>query len=144
MAQHSQITTQIDPFMTPPANAKVHEFPTSSFWFDSDGILCSISKPAPPLSLEDTKKTMGDFMRIIGDKKVCMLVDVTHSAESTREVREYAAEEFPKFVKAIAMISKSALGKMLANLFFTLKSQPYPTKMFNDEEEARKWLKQYL
>jgi len=73
-----------------------------------------------------------------------MLVDVTHSMESTRETRDYVAEEFPKYVKALAMVSDSALGKMLANLFFTLKKQPYPAKMFNNEQDAKTWLKQYL
>jgi hypothetical protein len=42
------------------------------------------------------------------------------------------------------MISNSQLGKMLANMFFNMKKQPYPTKMFTDETEAKEWLKQYL
>ncbi len=127
-----------------PQNMKVYDTPTSSFWFDEDGILYSLSKKSPPQSLEETVKLMNDFREIIGSKKICMLIDVTNTTETTREVREYAALEFPKFVKAIAMISGSALGGMLANLFFSLKSQPYPTKMFKDEEEAKQWLKQYL
>jgi len=130
--------------MEPPKNAKVYDWETSTFWFDENGILCSISKKTAPLSLEHTERIVEGFKKIIGDKKVCMLIDVTHSRESSREVRSYAAKELPKFVKAIAMVSHSALGKMLANLFFTLKAQPYPTKMFNDEDKAREWLKQYL
>jgi hypothetical protein len=73
-----------------------------------------------------------------------MLVDVTYTAESSKEIRDYAAHEFPNFVKAIAMVSGSVFGKMLANLFFTLKAQPYPTKMFTNEQDAKEWLKQYL
>ena len=113
-------------------------------WFDEYGILCSVSKKAPPPTLEEVKKSMEDFKELIGGKKVCLLADVTHSTESTKETRDYAAAEFPKLIKAIAMISDSALGKMLANLFFSIKSQPYPTKMFNNEKEAKEWLKQYL
>jgi hypothetical protein len=128
-----------------PKNTEVFETPTSSYWFDEDGILYSISKKVSPLSLEETIKILEDFKQTLPkDKKICMLIDVTHSTESTREVRDYAAVEFPKFVKAIAMVSSSALGKMLANLFFSIKEQPYPTKMFTDEAEAKKWLKQYL
>lgn len=130
--------------MQPPKNAKVIDWETSLLWFDEDGILCSISKKAPKQTLEQVKEQLDKFMKIIGDKKVCLLIDVTNTSESTKEVRDYAAREFPKFVKAIAMISDSALGKMLANLFFTVKSQPYPVKMFNDEKEAKEWLKQYL
>jgi hypothetical protein len=130
--------------MQPPVNAQVYDWETSTFWFDENGILCSISKKSHPLSMEDVERTVEEFKKLIGDKKICMLIDVTNTVESSREVRDYAAAEFPKFVKAIAMVSKSALGKMLANLFFTLKAQPYPTRMFNDEKEAKEWLKQYL
>lgn len=130
--------------MKPPLNAKVYDWPSSTFWFDEDGILCSISKKTAPQTMEEVIKEVEGFKKIIGDKKVCMLADVTNNSESTREVRNYAAVELPKIIKAIAMVSKSALGKMLANLFLSIKSQPYPTKMFNDETEAREWLKQFL
>ncbi|HWY12347.1 MAG TPA: STAS/SEC14 domain-containing protein [Bacteroidia bacterium] len=130
--------------MKPPENAKVYEWDTSTFWFDESGIFCSISKKTPPQSLDEVKKSMEELYKIIGGKKVCMLLDVTYSAESTKETRDYAAVEFPKFVKAIAMLSQSALGKMMANLFFSIKAQPYPVKMFTDENEAKAWLKQYL
>ncbi|MFL5729573.1 MAG: hypothetical protein ACJ75J_08830, partial [Cytophagaceae bacterium] len=104
--------------MTPPANANVIDWPSSILWFDEDGILYSVSKKVPPQSMEEVKKTMEDFYKLLDGKKVCMLVDVTHSQETSRELRDYAAQEFPKFTKAIAMVSESALGKMLANLFF--------------------------
>ena|ERR1043166_7195545 len=127
-----------------PENAQIIDTPTSIYWYDDEGILCSISKKSPPLSLAETKLVLEDFKKQLRTEKVCMLIDVTHTTESSREVRDYAAAEFPKFVKAIAMLSDSALGKMLANLFFSLKSQPYPVKMFNDEKDAKEWLKQYL
>jgi hypothetical protein len=127
-----------------PTNTKVIEWPTSTIWFDENGILCSISKKAPPQTLEEARKTLEDFKKLIGNRKVCMLIDVTDTPESSKELRDYAAAEFPKFVKAMAMLSKSVLGKMLANLFFSVKAQPYPAKMFNTEAEAKEWLKQYL
>lgn len=130
--------------MQPPPNANIIEFPTSTIWFDENGILCSISKKAPPVSLEESKKTLGEFKAFLGGKKVCMLLDTTHSNPSSKEIREFAAAEFPQFTKAIAFISKSPLGKMVANIFFSIKKQPYPVKMFNDEKDAKKWLKQYL
>ena len=128
----------------PPSNVKIYDTPTSVFWFNEDGIVYSITKESPPQALEDSIKNLEFFKKIIGEKKVCLLIDVTYSQETTREIRDYAATEFPKFVKAIALLSKSALGKMLANLFFTIKTQPYPTKMFTEEKEAKEWLMQYL
>lgn len=126
-----------------PDDKEVTEWPASITWFD-DGIFYSIYKKGAVRTIDETRKTIEGFKKIIGDKKVCMLVDVTHSSESSRAIREYAAQELPKFIKAIAMVSDSALGRMLANLFLTLKSQPYPTKMFNNENDAREWLKKQL
>lgn len=134
----------MEPLLSIPTDREVTDGGNSLYWMDADGILCSVSKKAPQPSLDDARKIIETLKARIGDHKVCILVDVTHSTETTRENRDYAAAEFPKFVKAIAMVSRSPLGRMLANLFFTLKSQPYPTKMFNTENEAREWLKQYL
>jgi len=127
-----------------PKNTKVFDFPTSSLWFDENGILCSISKKAPEQTMEESKKWMEEYYKIFGDKKQCMLVDITNATPTNKEARDYAAAELPKVVKAIAMISHSALGRMLTNLFFGLKPPPYPAKMFSNETEAKEWLKSYL
>jgi len=130
--------------MIPPKNARVTEWDTSKLWFDEDGILCAVSKKASVQTLEQARRNMEELKKLVGNKKVCMLADVSNSSESTKAVRDYAAMELPKLIKAIAMISRSALGKMLANLFFSVKAQPYPVRMFNNEDEAKEWLKKYL
>ena len=127
-----------------PKNVKLIETPTSTIWFDETGICCSISKKHPPQSLEESKKSVEEFKKLTNGKKVCMLLDITNSSPSSKEIRDYAAEEMPKLVIAIAMISRSPLGRMVANLFFGLKPPSYPTKMFSNEKEAKEWLKQYL
>jgi len=127
-----------------PDNVKITDWPASTTWFDENGILYSVYKKDKKRSLEETISTIEEFKKQLNGKKVCLLADVTHSGESSREVRDYAAKELPKVIKAIAMVSDSALGKMLANLFLTLKAQPYPTKVFDNETSAKEWLKQYL
>jgi len=107
--------------------------------------LFSISNKTAPQNVEEAKEAMAMLQRYVGEgRKVCMLIDVTNTSETTREMRNFAAEQLPEIAKAIAIVSQSALGKMLANLFFSLKSQPYPVKYFNDETEAQKWLTQYV
>ena len=137
--------TKIGQMMTIPAGAKTIGLPGFTLWFDQEGILCALSNKVPMLRLEEVKEVVALLKGYLGDqKKVCMLLDVTHSSETNREVRDFAAAELPKITKAIAIVSHSALGKMLANLFFSLNSQPYPVRYFTDETEARAWLKQYL
>lgn len=126
-----------------PDNVEIHDFPTTKIW-KKDGIVYAVSNGRGTSSVEEAKKLIADFRDLFGDEKICLLIDVSNTTNTPREVRDYVAEEFPKLLKAIAMLSDSALGKMLANLFFTVKSQPYPSKFFNDEEAARKWLSQYV
>ena len=130
--------------MVPPQNAKVIDFPASVMWFDENGILYSIAKKIPQQTLEEAKYTIEELRKITGGKKVCLLSDSTDSTPVNKEMRDYLAEVIPDIVIAIAVISRSALGKMVANLFFSIKKQPYPVKMFTDETEAKEWLKQYL
>lgn len=127
-----------------PEHARILELPTSTVWLEDSGIVGLIAKRAQPQSVEQARESLKAFLEFVGHKKVCLLIDVTDSTENTREMRTYAAEELPRVAKAIAIVSTSALGKMVANLFFHLKSQPYPAKMFNAEAEARDWLKNYL
>jgi hypothetical protein len=130
--------------MEPPKDAEIIDMPTSTVWIDGDGILYSISKKVPPQTVEESRKTLEDFKKITNGKKFCMLLDVTNSSPTDKETREFAAEELPKIVTALAMISDSPLGRMVANLFFALKPPPYPAKMFANEEDAKAWLLQYL
>ncbi len=130
--------------MVPPKNVDLIDFPTSTMWFDEHGILCSVAKKIPPQTVEEAKKSMELFRKITGGKKICLLSDSTDSPPSNKEMRDYAAEVIPEIAKAVAIISRSAVGMMAANLFFSIKKQPYPVKMFNEEAEAKEWLKQYL
>ena len=130
--------------MVIPENAEVFDLPTTTMWFDENKILCVISKKVPHQTVEEAKKTIVEFKRIIGGQKVCLLSDSTDAAPASKEMRDYAAEVMPEIAKAVAIISRSAVGKMAANLFFSIKRQPYPVKMFTDETEAKDWLKQYL
>jgi hypothetical protein len=130
--------------MQPQPNAEILENPIFTLWIGEDGILCFISKKHPAQTIEDSKRLFADINKISGGQKKCMLMDLTNFHLPTRESREYGAIEIPKMAIAIAFLSRSVLGAMVANIFFKLKRQPYPTKMFVDENEAREWLKNYL
>ncbi|MEO6229711.1 MAG: hypothetical protein ABJB11_01050 [Ferruginibacter sp.] len=110
--------------MVLPGNTKVFEFPTTTMWFDENGILCSIAKKVPPQTVEEAKKALKEFGKITGGKKICLLSDSTNSSPANKEMRDYAAQVVPEIAKAVAIISRSAVGKMAANLFFSIKNNP--------------------
>src|SRR5688572_16222809 len=111
-----------------PANAKLLDMPTSISWKGEDGIIYSLSKKGAHPSLDESKKQIEEFRKHYGEGKFCFLIDITDATPTPKESRDWAAEELPKMVKAMAIISKSALGRMVANLFFGLKPPTYPTR----------------
>lgn len=129
-----------------PTNAKLIEWPTATMWFDEDGILYSIPKSGPqPAGKEETLAQMEELRKLLGYKKACMII-VTDSMEPPpkREDRDWIAKELDSVVKAMGIISTSPFSRMVANLFFGLKPPTYPVKFFGNQEDARKWIQQYL
>lgn len=129
--------------MNAPDNTKIFEGELAIFWFDENDILCAYAKNTPR-SLEKQKQNYAFIREITGNKKVCLLSDITSASPQDKKTRDYSAGELPNVFKAMALISKSPLGKFIANMFVALKNQPIPIKMFATEEEAKEWLKQYL
>lgn len=127
-----------------PQNIEVTENATSYYWFDENGILCAINKKTEPLPTDEIIKVVEDFKNLINNKKVCMLMDVTYSPSSNKQIREYTAKEFPKMVNALALVCKSPMSRVLAYLFFAVVSTPFPAKMFAAEADAKSWLMQYI
>ena len=77
-------------------------------------------------------------------EKICWLTVVDGKQQSSKEMRDYLAEVLPKTIKAMGLIATSMLARMAANLFFKIKKQDYPVKVFKNPEEAKAWLRQYL
>jgi hypothetical protein len=131
-----------------PKDVKVIDWTTSYLWFDDDGILYSMPKPGveePVLTREETKKQMDEFKKLIGHKKVCMILETnSNSKPPKKEDRDFIADQLSEITKAMAVISTSPLSRMIANLFFGLKPPTYPVKFFSNEKEAKEWIKQYL
>jgi len=129
--------------MRPPPNTEVFETELATIWFDENGILCSISKKTNR-TLDKQKKTLELIKRISGNKKVCVLSEITNIPPQDHETRNYVASESPTMFKAMAFVSNSFLSRTIIKIFLALKGQPIPIKMFGDENEAKEWLKQYL
>lgn len=131
-----------------PNDAKLIDWPTSIIWFDDDGVMYSKPKPGipePELTREESAKQMDEFKKILGNKKVCMILETnSNSRPPKKEDRDFIADQLNQVVKAMGLISSSPLSRMIANLFFGLKPPPYPVKFFSNEIEAKEWIKQYI
>ena len=126
------------------ANIQIYETELSRMWFDEEGIFCSVTKKNVTITRERLQLTFEFIRSQVGNEKICWLGDITQAAFPTNEGRDYAGEVTPKIIKALALITNSAISRMIANVFLTLKKPPYPTKMFTSEANAREWLRKYL
>jgi len=132
-------------YLSPDENDEVTERDNDFIWFDKDGILCSVPKEKQVSgTIELAKRQIAEWDEKYGDLKFCMVIVVNPYGKSTKEERDFIAEVFPKYIKALAVINHSALGRMAINLFVGLRPPSYPLKVFKEATSAKEWLKQYV
>jgi hypothetical protein len=127
-----------------PTNTKTYAMRTSIIWFDEDGIVYSTPKPGAPQQStnEEIKADVEAFRKLVDNRKVCMVLESDpNTAAPPKHQRDLIDQELHSVLKVLAIITTSALSKMIVNLFFTIKPPAYPTKLFTDVDEAVKWAK---
>ncbi|HXU26124.1 MAG TPA: STAS/SEC14 domain-containing protein [Bacteroidia bacterium] len=129
--------------MKPPINTKIFEGHLATFWFDEQGILYAKAKNVPR-NLQVQKENYEFIKQITGNKKVCLLSYTSTSHPPDKETRDYIERELPNYIKAMAVISKTATGKIIPNIFVAINSQPIPIQFFDTQAQAKQWLQQYL
>jgi hypothetical protein len=71
-----------------------------------------------------------------------VLVKVNNAIQVEKKARDYYKLNEPyEGLNAIAMFMDNYIAKMIGSLVFLFKGQKVPTKLFNDEKEAVRWLK---
>ncbi len=113
-----------------PENVKITEWPASTTWLNNE-IYYSVYKKGATRSIQESTHIFEEFKKDLNDKKICLMMDITQFDEASREVRNYAATGLQAIIKMIPKASDSSPGKILVNLFITLKTQLYPAKMFS-------------
>lgn len=74
-----------------------------------------------------------------------VLANITPVKNSTKEARDFlASEKGCEGIKILAILVNSPITSMIGNFFFRISKPLVPTKIFTDEIEAKKWLKQYI
>lgn len=82
--------------------------------------------------------------KLIGQNvKLPVLVDISNIKTLSREARLYVTNspESVSICKAVALLVGSPITSVIGNFFMGLNKPVYPLKLFNQLEEAVKWLK---
>jgi hypothetical protein len=117
----------------------------SRLWLGDDGIVRIIWIPGADVTLEDAKETMASYLKINKGKRLPLFVDTKTMKSLAREARRYyASEEAARVASAVAIIVGTPVSRVLGNFYLGLSNPHLPTRLFSSEDEALKWLKEYL
>ena len=113
-------------------------------WLDDSGIIIAVGRNHAIHTLEHALENQKINETIANGVRRPFLIDMTDVKSMSHEARAfYAGPEPPKILTAVAILTNSHLGKVVANLFMTLTQPTLPTKLFTSFEAAKDWLMQY-
>ena len=110
---------------------------------EDDGILVSVSK-SPRRTVENIKGNIALVKKITNNKKAPLLIYLSPSPIPDKETRKFVNEQLANTYSAMAMVSKPGLASIIMKFLFKFNKPPIPMKNFTDEDEARKWLRQFV
>lgn len=113
-------------------------------WMGEDGIARTKAKPNVPITLnhaiENTKVVTSFFL----GKKFPILIDSTDIKSMNREARDhFSTRGRDSKTNAFGIIVSSPISRVVGNFFLGINKPEVPTKLFDNEEAAIKWLKQF-
>ena len=126
-----------------PANSI--ESGSSYFWLDDAGILVIVNKPVAVHTEADALTDVAIAMDISAGTPRPLLVDISDVKSMSRDAREiYANVSSEERVRAVALVTRSAISRILGNFFVSFNKPSVPIKIFSDADTARKWLLTFI
>lgn len=112
---------------------------------ESDGIARTVVKPDAEIFLQDAKENTAAVETFYNGKKFPLLVDMRNIRSISDDAREhFTLRGRESVVNAYAMLLSSSLSRMIGNFFLTFNKPAVPVKLFNHEDKALAWLKQFI
>ena len=114
-------------------------------WMGADGICRTKTKPLVEITLKETMENSVAVSSLYKDKKFPLLVDARTIKSIEREARKHFSTNGRETkITSFALIIKSPLSRIIGNFFMALNKPLIPARLFDNEEEAITWLKNYL
>ncbi len=127
----------------PPTNAI--ELPVFWTWMGQDGICRTKTKPQAEIDIDHAKENSVAVNSFYNSKKYPLMVDSRNVKRISAEARKhFSTNGRDTCINSMAIIVKSPLSRVVGNFFMGLNKPPLPARLFEKEEDAVKWLKQYL
>lgn len=118
--------------------------PTASFEYDGNSIVKIILRDDDELTMQDIMDHREIVDHMVNGHAYCMLVITGERTRATEEGRTFAARNLPAGRLAEAIIIRSLPVRIMGNFYLKFHKPGIPTRLFDDEESAMKWLREVL
>jgi hypothetical protein len=110
-----------------------------------DGIVHCTFKENSTLDIEQQLINLNSYIVITDNKKHPFLFDAREGVWVTKEARDNAITiEHLSPVCASAIVVKTLPYKLIANFYYKFNKPKNPYKVFNNEDDAVEWLKNFI
>jgi hypothetical protein len=97
------------------------------------------------LDFDAAKASVAVRVSSLKDKHFPTFIDARKVQSITKEARDYfASEEGSQNIIASALLIDSVVGKFMGNFFLQISKPKIPLRLFTNEAEALRWLKQFI
>lgn len=122
---------------------KIIETPTARISLDSDGIVHVMYISNSDIDIKDKKEHHEAFQKLTGGVKHPFLIKAGTNVTFTKEARDYGSKMEPlQPFLSFAIVANTTAYRLLANFYFQFHKPAMPYKVFRNEQDALKWLKE--
>jgi hypothetical protein len=105
-----------------------------------NGILISEYENGMHLDLVEAKQLVADRLKLQAGKSYPVVIHLNNVKSNSKAVRTYMAKEGTEGISHGAFIVKNFYEKVFINFFLLVDAPKVPSRVFQTEEEAIKWL----
>ncbi len=117
--------------------------PKFRMWLRPDGIAVVVWVPGVTAHLEDAVACLDATERVTGGRRSPLLVNIMNTGAQDRKTRaEWTRRN--DLLSAVALVVGTPLSRVVGNLFLIANRQPLPVRLFDNEESALTWLKDFV
>ena len=107
----------------------------AEFWIQDD-IVHFIYKKDVNIDLEGAKKIVADRLKLQEGIPYLIYCDFRGPRDTTKEARDYLANEGSALSKGVAVLVGSPMTRMMVNFYLKINKPLVPTRMFTDKQNA--------
>ena len=114
-------------------------------WMGEDGIGRTKIKPGSEVNFEYARENSIAVNSLFLGKKFPLMIDSRGIKSMTRDARnQFSTKGRQTHVLALGIIISSSISRVIGNFFMGINKPAIPTRLFENEVEAQKWLSSFL